>query len=780
MLNFTSRRARFRIEVRSPALLGSSLVAVFTAAVFTVSSASAADCPTTAPCATAAPTSCQAPDSRKDRERVPLGDVSQSQDEITRLGNGDQRLRGHVEIRQGDRVVRAEEIDISEANQSLRVPGPVELSDPNLTVRADGAKVDSAGGAAEFERASFEIPARAGRGSAEKIRLSGNGEVDLQDVRYTTCPLPDPTWQLKVGNLHIDQQARVGSGTAARLDFKGVPILYTPYISFPVGNEPKSGLLMPEPGQSSRSGWQLSLPWYWRIAPNYDATFTPTYYSSRGFDLGGEFRFLANASKGQFAVNFLPNDRQTQTDRTFVDVSEQTDFTSRLRFIGSGVNLGDNEWFEDFGGATYTSNVILPRIAQLLYRGDEWWLTATAQNYQIIDPQIARTDRPYAVLPQIALHGFFPDRFALTAAIDGEFASFQRNADLGPNSSVQRLDIAPQLRLPLRVEGAYLEPAIAYRYAAYRLDDPSIADSSPSVGAPKFSIDGGMVFERETGRSNHGVQTLEPRILYAYVPYRNQDALPILDTARPDFSLIQLFETDRYAGADRIGDVNHVALGLTSRVIDGADGRQFLSATLGGLYRFAPERVSLPGEIPERRGSSDIIGELSLTAYRHWTAHIGAQWDPVEQKNERTELSFQYLQEAGKVVNVGYRYRRGDTLGPTTVVNPQSQPQALEQIDTSAAWPIGSAWSLYGRVIYSIKDNAAIDRFGGFEYRSCCWGARVLARRSVSSITGRSDWDFKAQLELNGLSKVGHPVDTFLAESIRGYSAARNDYRSTP
>jgi LPS-assembly protein len=757
-------------------------VVFFILCLIVVSVGRTADCPDSSRCANISETACRDGDPRTAAKRVPPDPdtpILTSADITEVSDNGDLRYRQNVEVRQGDRVLRAEEIDYNDANQSLRIPGAVELSDPSLAVRGEGARIEAAG-TAVVDSAKFEIPARAGHGSAEQIRLSKNGELDLRDVRYTTCPLPNPSWELKVGRLHIDQQAHTGFGSSARVDFEGVPILYVPYISFPVGNEPKSGLLFPEFGQSSLSGWQFSLPYYWRIAPNYDATFTPTYFSTRGIDFGGEFRFLTGNSKGTLNVRYLPNDSQTQTDRSFASIDEQTDFTSRLRFAVSGVNLSDDAWFEDFGGATYTNLMALPRSGLLEYRGDEWMLTARAENFQIIDPLVTPDERPYTMLPQISFHGYFPDRlFGMTAAIDSELAAFQHNGDIGP-AGAQRLYVAPELKLPLRSHGMYLEPAVGFRYIAFHIDDPVTPNSTPSVIAPNFSVDSGMTFERESGSAR--IQTLEPRILYAYVPYRTQDypTFPILDTTPPDFNLIQLFETDRYVGSDRIGDVNHVALGVTTRLIDASDGRQFLAATVGQLYRFSAQRVAIPNEVPEDAGSSDIVAEFALNAFRHWSAHVGLEWDPSAQRDARTEVSFQYRADQSHVINFGYRYQRADTL---TIVPPSGSPtaqQELKQIDTSAAWSIGNSWSLYGRVIYSILDQAAIERFGGFEYRTCCWGVRLLARRYISTTTGATNLDFMAQLELNGLANVGHPVDTFLAESIRGYSAARNDFRSTP
>ncbi len=780
---------------------------IFVAGMLSSQASFAAECVVPRRCAAA----CEGPDPRTNPERIAPGvdvPITVSAKETERFPNGDLQLRDHVTLHQGDRQLRTDEIDYRQATNDFHIPGPVELSDSNLVLTGSGAQVDPAG-AAQFDRTTFAIPARTGHGSAEHIRLSQDGELDLREVSYTTCPTPQPAWELKVKHLHIDRRASIGTGSGVRVDFKGVPILYLPYISFPVGNEPKSGFLAPEPGQSSRSGWRLSLPWYWRISDKEDATFTPTWYSSRGVDVGGEFRFLTATGKGQLNVNYLPDDRVTATDRTFVELNERTDLTSRLRFTASGVNIGDQAWFEDFGGATYTSIVALPRSAELVYRADEWSVLARALNYQIIDPRIAPADRPFTVLPQVVLYGYFPDRlFGITASIDGEFIAFQHGINGNASNNALRLDVQPQLRWPLRGHGIYVEPAVAYRYTSYRVDNPILPTGTSastgtfntvtlSRGAPIFSLDSGLTFEREFGVNGSRLETFEPRFLYAYVPFRDQSELPVFDTAPPDFNLIHLFETERYVGADRLGDINHVALGVTSRVLDTTDGQQFLSATVGELYRFSSQRVGLPGEQVDGAGASDLIGELDLSAVRNWNMHLGFQWDPNAQRDERTELGLQYRPGAGKVVNVGYRYRRHNSLASTitsssTAVSSSTVssstvsatagpvPDGLQQIDTSAAWPIGNAWSVYGRLVYSLKDSSAIERMGGFEYRSCCWGVRLLARRSVSSLTGTSDWEIKAQLELTGLSNVGNPVDAFLAQSIQGYSSARNDFSSTP
>jgi len=690
---------------------------------------------------------------------------------------GDARLQGHVKVRQGQRTLTADEISYTAATRDFDAQGAVELTDPQLHVRGEHAAVNGDGGG-QFTGTTFDIPARSARGSADRIVMRPEGELLLEGVQYTSCPPGSQDWLLRAHSLDIDRDARTGTGRDVRLDFKGVPIFYTPYISFPVGNERKSGFLFPNLGISSRSGTLIAVPWYWNIAPNYDATFTPTLMTSRGTALDGEFRYLTTSSHGQLHVNYLPDDREYGADRSYVRFTDTTDLTSHLRFQGDASNVSDENWFEDFGqGSEGTSTTYLERFAQLTYLTDEWNISGRVQNLQLIDP-LLRLNRPYTVLPQVAAHGFMPDKaYGLTWTVDGEVTSFDRVDGV----TGERLSLEPEVSLPLRRSGLYLVPAAGWRYTTYRLDNTAPGqDSTPSMNAEILSVDTGMVLERTSGSHGQRLQTLEPRMLYLYVPRRNQDDFPVFDTTVPDLNLVQLFRKNRYVGLDRLSDANQLAVGLTTRLIDATSGRQFLSATIGQAIYFTSPTIRLPRETTASRTSSDIVGEADLTAYKNWNAHVGLQWNPHDGRVERGEVLFQYVPARDHVINVGYRYRR-DAFTDSTLLDANGNPivttppvgtsNRLEQVDSSFAWPIARNWDAYGRVVYSLADEKSIERFVGFQFRSCCWNVRFVGGRSVSTRTGESDTSVRLQLELNGLSSVGVPVDAFLERSIRGYSA---------
>lgn len=709
-------------------------------------STQAADCPDATPQQTAA----EAPPITASADLD--ADIDLSMDSFDATQDGLWHLNGNVGIKQGDRELKTTDATFDPESRDFQTDHPVEYTDPSMRVQGKSAQFNPAGTAA-FEDTQFALHAQGARGEAQRIAVTSAGELSLKDVRYTTCPLGQEDWLFRASDIDIDRDSGIGTGRSVRLDFKGVPILYTPFISFPVGIERKSGFLFPTFGTSSSSGTAVGVPWYWNIAPNYDATLLPTYYSKRGLRLATQFRYLNSSGHGEVTADYLPDDMRFGEARSLVRWIDQSDFSDRWRLNVDVANVSDTRWFEDFGlGPEATSISYIDRNANLSYLSDGWFATIRTQNFQTIDTTIADLDRPYTLLPQIAVHAAMPEQaYGLRFAMDGEFSNFERN----PGTTGMRLDVEPQVRMPLRAAGIYLEPAASWRYTAYDLKDP-VAGEDPHAtrSLPLLSFDGGMTFERPSGSRGQRLQTLEPRFMYLYVPYHNQDDIHQFDTDAADLNLVQLFRTNRYVGADRVSDANQVSIGVTSRLLDAGTGQQFIAATIGQAFYFKEPRVTLPGEPLTDRQASDVIAELDLRAYRNWNIRMGLQWDPSDSRAERSDVHFQYQPSPERVVNVGYRFRRDN----------------VEQVDGSAAWPVSKRWSAYARMVYSLEDDTALDQFAGIEYRACCWRLRFVARRYVRTRTGATDDSFLLQLELNGLSNVGVGADAFLERSIQGYS----------
>jgi len=666
--------------------------------------------------------------------------------------SGDAALLGNVRVRQGSRTLHAETATYDAATRRFKVEGDVEYQDPQLRVKgATGTWNGAEGG--RFEEAEFELPARPARGSAGALGMTPEGNLSLEEVTFTTCPAGNDDWLLKARSIEIDREAQQGTGRDVRLEFLGVPLLYAPWISFPAGEARKSGFLFPTIGTSTSNGFELGIPYYFNLATNYDATLEPAWFSKRGIELSGNFRYLTERSRGRIDGRYLPNDQEAGRDRGYARLRHLTDFTDTLRLSTALEDASDSRYFEDFArGPEGTSITYLERRIDLQYLGSGWRAAALLQNFQTIDTAIDPLDRPYARAPQLFAEGDWRlGSGPLTAGFDGELVYFHR--DEGVTGT--RAQLAPRVAWPVRAPGWFVVPSATYRQVAYDLSGAAAGtDGSPSFGAPTLALDAGLAFDRSTGRGGRLTQTLEPRVLYSWTPYRDQDGLPVFDTGLPELDMVRLFSVDRYVGGDRISDANRLAAGLTTRLIDTASGRQYLTATIGQQYFFDAPRVTLPDEPPETRGRSDLIAELGLSAYRNWTVELAMQWDPDRSNTVLGQASVQYRPAPDTVVNLGYRYREA----------------RVEQWETSAAWRLNNSWSLFGRYVYSVRDAQTIDSFAGVEYEACCWRLRLVASRYLSNRTGEQSTSVALQLELKGLSSVGTTSDTFLERGIRGYS----------
>ncbi len=699
----------------------------------------------------------------------------------TDLGtDGSGTLSGNVVIRQGNREIHGEQLDYNAKSGSVRSDSGVEYKDPVVRITGAGGSYSTAAGA-NIRSATFDLQQRAARGSADAVQVTPQGIVDLTGVQFTTCPVAEEAWSIRARSVTLDTQKQIGDARSARVELEGVPLIYLPWLSFPLSSERKSGFLFPTVGVSSRSGAELYVPYYWNIAPNADLTFEPTLYSRRGADLGGDARFLTANDHGEISWEYLPYDNVFHHERDRVKLTNVLELPGNFRFAINAQTVSDSNYFVDFGqGPEGTSTAFIPQEATLTYRDEHWKIDGMLQHYQTTDYTLLNFQRPYSRLPRLSVNADYGWGSAqqLRYGFDSELVNFRRDTPpdqchlvLGQNQCVNgwRLDAMPQVSLNLADPGYFVRPGIAFRMTQYELTNTDPAQqSAPLRTLPIASFDAGLLFERSVGSREQRQVTLEPRMLYLYVPYRNQDQLPLFDTGIPDLDPVELYRTNRYVGADRVGDANQVSLGITSRLLDSFNGKQFLSATFGQIFYFSNPRVLLPAQLPAIAGAftplpgeiartdnrSDFVAQLALTAYRHWSADFGLQWNPQNSQSERTQIDVQYKPDNNAVINLGYRYQR----------------DLLTQAEISAAWPVTSVWNVFARGVYSFKDGKPVERFAGFEYRACCWKVRLGGRSFVSTRTGAESTGVYLQLELTGLASVGSASDAFLTEAIRGYT----------
>ncbi len=745
----------------------------------------------------------------------------------TDAATGDTQLEGDVRLQMGDRSLASDRLEYLAGTQELRLAGTVHYRDPSLAVSGDSGRY--AGALAEFDHAQFELLQQPGRGTAARIALVAPRRVQLERVTYTTCERGNADWQLKARRITLDLDRMRGLGQGTRVEFKGVPILYLPLLSFPLSSARQSGFLFPSLGSSSSGGAMLAVPWYWNIAPNQDLTLTPKFYTRRGVDLDTEYRLLEPAGSGTLALSYLPSDRVAHRDRDheLLDMASRSDraWHARLR----AEHVSDTRYFEDFSDGTLTaSTVFLRSELAVSLRKDNMRLGAQLLQHQTLDDDLAATDRPYAERPRLAGEGLWHPLRGLALGYEAEVVNFWREVvdpatTGGANVRGWRGNLRPSLAFDVTRPGYYVRPGLALDLTSYRLQDTGFdangqaKPSNPTRMLPVLTIDSAMQLERSDARR---LVTLEPRLYYVYIPYRDQSSLPDFDSGLPDPNFVSLFRANRYTGLDRIGESNNLTLGLTTRLLHPGSGQRLVSATIGETLHFdsactspatvngqaaQPRCVLLPGEAPDTRRRSDLILNVDVTALKNWNLRYDLAWNPGSSKTEKSVLMLQYRPSGARVINVGYRYSRPTTLADVATAGSTTQAisNGVDQAEFSIAWPVSRRWDLYARSAYAFGCSAtyldasrpavagrgcnpqvlqagqanlvavhSLENFAGFQFRGNCWGLRLVARDAVSRTAGTRDRGWYLQLELNGLSSVGSGAEAFLRGAIRGYSPA--------
>jgi len=612
----------------------------------------------------------------------------------------------------------------------------------------------------EMNEASYWLLNRRAWGLADKVIKVNENKIMLENASYSTCDPEKQIWQLQARQVELNEDTEMGTARHVRINLLGIPVFYSPYLSFPLTSARKSGFLPPSLGSSDETGTELSVPYYLNLAPNYDATLTTRMMSRRGLLLNTEFRYLTTQTGGQLEVEYLPHDQAFGKDRSSLSFRHQGILTPRW-YTDLNVNYAsDSRYFEELGNNINVASLThLERRGDLYYFGEGWQLLTRLQGFQTLDP--SPWAKPYQRLPQLLLSTTLPNRNrALNSQLTAEFTHFTRDTEIITAPVGNRFDVTGLFVYPWRTSGTFLVPKLSLRYTLYDLDklNDSKLNDTPDRLLFTFSTDSGLFLERDwEWWGKNGIHTLEPRLFYRFTPYRAQENLPVFDTAEYDFSFGQLFRHNRFSGADRIDDAHQISLALTSRLISDETGQEYLRASVGQSYYFRDRRIALPGEteaIELTQGSSPIIMEFSSQLTPHWETAATIRWDSHQDNTEHTVLKTRYHPDREHLLNLSYRLR--DSI--------------LEQTDISWYWSLGTRWSMLGRWNYSLPDENTLETFAGLEYNSCCWAVRGIARRYLNNVDGSSYLNgFFLQFELKGLTGIGKKADSFLEQRIPGY-----------
>jgi LPS-assembly protein len=670
---------------------------------------------------------------------------------------------GNVEARQAGHNFFANWLRFDTTLNQVEARGQVRLEQPALLATGDSLTLNLNDYSGEMTQPVYQLTAQKGRGSAERIEFIDENCFKLTNALYTTCPVDNEDWFLKLGDLDIDKSRNVGTAHNASLHFMGVPILYTPWIDFPLNDARKTGMLAPTIGTTERSGLDILVPYYLNLAPNYDATLYPRLLSKRGVQLGGEFRYLLNGFSGENRLEYLPNDNEANRTRWSAVLNNVARINDTTQAGMTFNRVSDNDYFRDLSNLIATTSIShLNQEVWLTTQHENWNAELRAQQFQTLQDSTADLiAEPYARLPYAHLGMKQTLDNGLEFNLETEATRFAHSDPTLPEGT--RVLAYPTVRLPLTNSFGYLTPQIGWHSTYYSLDEQAPADRRITRNLPIFSLDSGVTFDRpyQFGGVDYA-QTLEPRAYYVYAPYRDQTDIPIFDTALRDFNYAQVFTENQFVGGDRVNDANQLTLAVTSRFSEAESGLERLQITVGQRYYFGDQLVTLPGDTPRTSNATDLLLAVSGQITHDWRINTAWQFDTQNGNTVRQNLSASYRPSPGRTLNFGYRFI----------------DQTTEQIDVSAQWPLARRWYGVARYNYSLRDNKLVEGLAGLEYNGGCWVLRGVFQRLATKENQTTDAVY-FQLELNGMGRLGsNPLDV-LKLSVPGYRSS-NDILQTP
>ena len=666
---------------------------------------------------------------------------------------------GNAVLQQGDNTLTADRVKYYEQTEDAEVEGNIHLERPKEILQGKKLELNMKTEVGQLTEPRYSMKQGKGRGAGDILYFEGKDHYRIKETNYTTCPPRKRDWYLRATELEIDNNQEVATGKHVSIVFKDVPILYSPWVNFSYSGRRKSGLLAPIAGYNAKTGFDMGLPIYLNIAPNIDATVTPRIMTMRGFLLSNELRYLGNNNmNGHLLFDILPMDINTNRTRWGVLYTHSQNIGRGWQGFMNYNEVSDDRYFRELTpNLAQTSLTNLSQQAGVSYNGrlgkdGALHFTGFAQRFQTLQDPLARFVSPYERLPHFALNAVKYN----VGKMDFEMKSSWTNFYHPTLTDGNRLVFYPSVSVPLRNEFGYITPKFGLHYTHYNLDSAPVEGKSNNLDrtVPIFSWDSGIAFDRQVKLwDTKFIQTLEPRLFYVYAPYRNQSYLPNFDSAVNDFSFAQILTENRFSGGDRINDANRVVTALTSRFVEQETGIERLRLAVGQQFNFNDPRVLLlPPQVTS--GRSDFIAAISGRLTPTISADSNVQMDESKLWIEKVRTGISYQPEAGKVLNLGYRFTRG----------------VLEQVDTSMQWPLGGNWHGVTRVNYSLLDDKILAGLAGFEYNSCCWALRVVLQR-LTTATQTTTTAFFVQLELKGLMGLGNNPLQVLQQSIPGYTS---------
>jgi len=724
-----------------------------------------------------------------------------SGDKLSGQTDGVVTVEGAAELRRHDTVIRADQLSFDQSSNTARAQGNVlvnrngnRFEGPSLELNVDTSE-------GSFEQPTFSLLQSEGQGDASRVDFLDADRLSAHDARYSTCPRTPgapwmPDWLIRASRVDLDSAKQEGTAVGGVLEFKGVPLLGAPYLSFPLSDARKSGFLPPSINLDNVSGLEISLPYYLNLAPNIDATLYPTAMSKRGLDLAGELRYLQPSWNGQVRAAYMPTDPLRDASRWAYSVQHNQALTGGpgLRVLGldgafgARLNLNrvsdDNYWRDFPRSSTSLTTRLLASEGVLSWGRGPWSFSAGAYRWQTLQDAEAPIIPPYDRLPSLAAR-YVQNGFTLgglrgwDAALLTEYTRFRSDRLLTGQANGARTLAVAEISRRWQTPGWYVRPRLQLHTTHYRFDTPlSNGALSASRAVPTVSLDSGVVFERSASYFGRDfTQTLEPRAFFTYTPFRDQSRLPNYDSGANDFNFASIYSENVFVGNDRIADTRAITLGASSRLLDPDTGAEVVRLGVAQRYLLTDQEVTLPGFAPQRERLSDVLLGARVQWDPRWRTDATVQFNPETGESTRTTLGARFMPGSFRVLNAAYRLQRG----------------VSEQVDVGWQWPLADftsnpapaqgvpgrglgagRWYSVGRINYSMPDRKIVDLVAGFEYDAGCWiGRLVLERLQVG--TSSANQRILFQLEFSGFSRLGSNPLQSLRANIPRYQYLREE-----
>ncbi|SPC07129.1 LPS-assembly protein LptD [Cupriavidus taiwanensis] len=688
-------------------------------------------------------------------------------DRMTGYSERGVELEGHAELRRDGGVVKGDKLTYDQDTDEAFAQGNVRMSRAGTLAVGPEARLKVEANEGYMLSPDYYFQQTGGTGKAERIDFLDQNRSTARQASYTTCSPDNADWYFSANRIDLDSDRQVGVAYGGVLNFFGVPVAAAPAFSFPLNDDRRSGFLPPLMGYSSKSGFDLTAPYYVNIAPNRDLTIYPRLMTERGLQLGGEYRYLSESYSGRVRAEFLPDDRKTNSNRWAYSLQH----TQRLApGLGAYLNLNrvsDDRYPDDFNRTVSQST--LRQYTQeggVTYNWQDFTLLARVQKFQTLRP----SEPSYERVPQLNGKYLRYDLGGFDVQMEADYTRFRipLTSTGFQQPQGERMYFQPSISYPIVRAGWYVTPKVSFSAAQYQMEaatNTPTAQNNLSRAIPTVSLDSGMTFERDAPTISrlfgvNYVQTLEPRLFYVYTPFRDQSQFPLFDTVQSDFGYGQIFSENPFTGYDRIADNNKLTGGVTTRLIESDTGIERFRGTIAQRYDFTGQRVQLNGTLADpKSGSSDLLAATTIQLFRGYYLDAGVQFNPDSDRINYGNVAFTYRPESRKVINAGYRYRR-----PTSVTD----NTAIDQFEVSSQWPITRRAYGIARFAFDLTASQMVDALAGVEYAADCWVGRVVYQRFRNTTQGYTGRVF-LQVEFRGLSKIGSNPLNILRLNVPGY-----------